>query len=74
MIDPIAGLQAEYTSAVECRVRLGLAFIDASTRGDQRERERIYPALEEARGAEEQCRLALRRAVAESLAALEEAA
>lgn len=73
MIDPIAGLQAEYTSAVECRLRLGLAFIHANERGDERERERIYPALEEARGAEEQCRLALKRAVAETVSALEAA-
>lgn len=57
-----AGLRDEYLSAVECRLRLGRAFIDANSRGDHAERERIYPALEEARKAEERCRVALNRA------------
>lgn len=70
----IAGLQDEYVSAIECRIRLGMAFIAAKTRGDARVREQIYPALEEARGAEEQCRLALRRAVGEVVAMIQEAA
>lgn len=56
------GLRDEYESAVECRLRLGRAFIAADMRGDHAVREEIYPALEEARGAEEQCRIALQRA------------
>lgn len=68
------GLRDEYLSAVECRLRLGRAFIAANVRGDHVVREAIYPALEEARGAEEQCRLALRRATSHVVETLERAA
>lgn len=59
---PWAGLRDEYLSAVLCRVGLDRAFRAAAAAGDLVTRERILPALEEAREAEEQCRLALARA------------
>ena len=57
-----ACLRDEYLSAVQCRLRLGRAFIAANVRGDHRVREAIYPYLEEARGTEERCRIAVQHA------------
>jgi hypothetical protein len=68
------GLRDEYESAVECRLRLGRAFIAANMRGDDATCEAIYPALEEARGAEEQCRIALQRATSHIVDIMEKAA
>jgi hypothetical protein len=68
------GLRDEYLSAVECRLRLGRAFINANVRNDHATGEAIYPALEEARGAEKQCRIALQRATADVVNRFERAA
>jgi predicted GNAT family N-acyltransferase len=65
------GLRDEYQSAVECRLRLGRVFIDANARGDHATREAVYPALEEARYAEEHCRIALQRATSRVVETLE---
>lgn len=57
MIAPTAGLEAEYISAVYARVGLARAM----DRSDPSTRAHIYPALLEALGAEEACRLELLR-------------
>ena len=72
--DTWVGARDEYLSAVECRVRLGRAFTDAEKSGDHVTGEQIYPALLEARGAEEQCRIALQHATADVVNLFERAA
>ena len=68
MIAPTAGLEAEYISAVLGRVALARAM-DCS---DPATRDQIYPALLEARAAEECCRVALLRATNQIIQAIEE--
>ena len=67
MINPVEGIQAEYISAVLGRVALARAM----ERSDPTTREHIYPALLEARGAEEACRLELLRETSQIINAIE---